>query len=108
LAQCAFVRQPSIWLVKKLPVHTGARNKSSYFWEATRHGTWPSDRPWVLGRMSWVSCSWMLTAIQRGREHGSRSIPIIGSRCQAMSSEDTKALMFAEVICEICRLVTEL
>jgi hypothetical protein len=69
----------SIWLAKNLPVHIRARNKSSYFWEGTRYWTRPSGRPWVMGRMSWVTCSWMLAAIQQGCEHGWRSIPIVGS-----------------------------
>lgn len=96
---------PSTWLVKNLPVHIRARNKSSCFWEATKYGTRPSGRPWVTGRMSWVSCSWMLAAIQQGREHRQRSTPIAGSCYLAMPSEDTKALMFAVVICKVWKLV---
>jgi hypothetical protein len=98
---------PSTWSVKKLPMHKGATNKSSYFREATRLWTRPSSWPWVMGRL-WVSCSWVLAAIQQGCEHGSRGIPIIGSRNLAMPSEDTKALKFEVVICKVNRLVTAL
>lgn len=47
-------------------------------------------------------------ARRRGREHGSRGIPTVGSRYLATLGEFTGALMIRIVILRVCRSVTEL
>jgi hypothetical protein len=43
----------------------------------------------------WVSCE--LAAIQREREHGSRGMPTVASRYQAMTGEDIEEFVYAAV-----------
>jgi hypothetical protein len=48
-----------------------------------------------------VSCE--SVASQQGYEHGIRAVFIVRSRCLATPSEDIEALMFAVVICRVCK-----